>query len=875
MGNFVVPKTPPSPTVPAGGAAGQILAKINDIDFNTQWINNPGLLALTSVGISLPTGLTVSNSPLTANGVLDVTYQSGYAIPTTASQANWDTAYSSRISSLTTTGSSGSATLVSNVLNIPTYTLSGLGGQPLATNLTSLTGLTFVSTSFVKMTAAGTFALDTNTYGTFTLPSLTSGSVLFSNGTTIAQDNANFFWDNTNKRLGIGTTTPNYNLTSFYSTSGQNGIRINASNASAQTQLLLENNITTGMQIGITGTSIGTYGATTANQGFIYSVAAITLMSDGSIIKFASGGNTERMRLATTGNVLIATTTDNGGKLQIKAPGAASTDIALRIRNSGDTGDLLSLNGNGNLYVGAFAPGAGATAYAIATTGIISAAGGISFRSPVNGDSIFTGFQPGGNGISIFSGNGNIGSFGGYGAALPPLLSLSSGFNPNSGTGDKNVLSLTSTIQTSGTYSGGIRGFYYNPSISTITGVTFHRAIETVTGDVILGSTSGNVGIGTTTPTSPLHIVNTIALAAGATTPRLFNTAYTINNSGAQTGTLTGIFLNATETALNGQIHNLIDLQVGAVSKFKVDNAGSATSTGAFTAGSFQIIGGGSYYINNSSKGGRIYSTDNSARAGFLFTDGAVTGAIFLQLGGSTSSFPAIKRNGVAIECKLADDSGYTDINAYSFNLENWGYVGQRTNSSFRITFLGTGILTYTAPNGHSFNKNLYIGASSSNASASLQTDSTTQGFLMPRMTYAQMKAISSPATGLQVYNTDNNTPQVYDGTGYQILGTSVVTATVSAGATTLSCDNGNIFSATLVNGTPTAITLSNARPGSYVIRLLQPAGGSSTVTWSTTIVWAGGSAPTLTTTANYCDIITLIYDGTTWRGVATLNFAS
>ena len=63
-------------------------------------------------------------------------------------------------------------------------------------------------TPFVKMTAAGTFALDTNTYGTFTLPSLTSGSVLFSNGSTIAQDNANFFWDATNHRLGIGTTSP-------------------------------------------------------------------------------------------------------------------------------------------------------------------------------------------------------------------------------------------------------------------------------------------------------------------------------------------------------------------------------------------------------------------------------------------------------------------------------------------------------------------------------------------------------------------------------------------------------------------------------------------------------------------------------------------
>lgn len=44
--------------------------------------------------------------------------------------------------------------------------------------------------------------------GKYTLPSLTSGSVLFSNGTTIAQDNANFFWDDTNNRLGIGNASP-------------------------------------------------------------------------------------------------------------------------------------------------------------------------------------------------------------------------------------------------------------------------------------------------------------------------------------------------------------------------------------------------------------------------------------------------------------------------------------------------------------------------------------------------------------------------------------------------------------------------------------------------------------------------------------------
>ena len=39
-------------------------------------------------------------------------------------------------------------------------------------------------------------------------PVLTSGSIPFSNGSTLIGDNSNLFWNNTNKRLGIGTNTP-------------------------------------------------------------------------------------------------------------------------------------------------------------------------------------------------------------------------------------------------------------------------------------------------------------------------------------------------------------------------------------------------------------------------------------------------------------------------------------------------------------------------------------------------------------------------------------------------------------------------------------------------------------------------------------------
>lgn len=46
-------------------------------------------------------------------------------------------------------------------------------------------------------------------FNSLSLPSMTAGSVLFvADNLQIAQDNSNFFWDDTNKRLGVGTNSP-------------------------------------------------------------------------------------------------------------------------------------------------------------------------------------------------------------------------------------------------------------------------------------------------------------------------------------------------------------------------------------------------------------------------------------------------------------------------------------------------------------------------------------------------------------------------------------------------------------------------------------------------------------------------------------------
>jgi hypothetical protein len=48
---------------------------------------------VTSVGLSVPTGLTVNNSPITSSGTLAITFTNGYSIPTITKQGQWDTAY--------------------------------------------------------------------------------------------------------------------------------------------------------------------------------------------------------------------------------------------------------------------------------------------------------------------------------------------------------------------------------------------------------------------------------------------------------------------------------------------------------------------------------------------------------------------------------------------------------------------------------------------------------------------------------------------------------------------------------------------------------------------------------------------------------------
>lgn len=66
---------------------------------------------------------------------------------------------------------------------------------------------------------------------------------------------------------------------------------------------------------------------------------------------------------------------------------------------------------------------------------------------------------------------------------------------------------------------------------------------------------------------------------------------------------------------------------------------------------------------------------------------------------------------------------------------------------------------------------NVSIGTSVPDVSAKLEIDSTTQGFLKPRMTTAERDLIGAPATGLEIFNTTTGQTEFWDGASWSGVG--------------------------------------------------------------------------------------------------------
>ena len=199
-----------------------------------------------------------------------------------------------------------------------------------------LTGGTITTSGTIGITQATTStngylsSTDWNTFnGKFTLPSLTSGSVLFSNGSTIAQDNANFFWDDVNNRLGIGTATPE----SILHILGASAIvYIDGNSAGTQTSSTLR--LRTG------GFNVGNFRYNVATDNIeISNISAGGAVTSGAVKIYGTSGSTTGLTIAAAGEATFSQ------KIQISAGG-------LRIGTSATENDRLIVVNGTNLTTG-------------------------------------------------------------------------------------------------------------------------------------------------------------------------------------------------------------------------------------------------------------------------------------------------------------------------------------------------------------------------------------------------------------------------------------------------------------------------------------------------------------------------------------------
>jgi hypothetical protein len=246
---------------------------------------------------------------------------------TLSSQTDLNTALSGKQATvtLTTTGTSGASTFVANTLNVPTYSLSGLGGVPTSRTLT-------INGTTQDLSADRTFTISTGiTIGTTAITSGTVGRVLFQGNGNVVQQSSSLFWDSTNNRLGIGTSSPSARFSVLGEGSGQ---------------ALIGNAGLGGDYVGMSFNGILSGTAFNFLSGSGIDKNLFINRPNGSAIFFAMEGSTYQMKINSTGNIGINTTTDAGFKVDINGTARVATSFLLgaSVINANTTAFPLQVN---------------------------------------------------------------------------------------------------------------------------------------------------------------------------------------------------------------------------------------------------------------------------------------------------------------------------------------------------------------------------------------------------------------------------------------------------------------------------------------------------------------------------------------------------